>query len=395
MNAPSIKDDPAWRKWRDEWPIRTDTIYLNHGSFGPPPRRVIAAQEEWQQRLRSQPMDFYARQFEPAWLAARDRLARFVDAAPDCIAFVENATDGMNVVANSFPLQANDEVLLTDHEYGAVVRIWQRACDAAGAILRTAALPERFHDEQEIVDALFSAATDRTRLLVVSHITSPSAVILPVRQICEEARRRGIAVVVDGPHAPAQTALSLRSLPCDFYCVSLHKWVSAPFGSGFLWVDPRWHAQIKPTQLCWGRLLPRRPEAWWEEFIWPGTRDSSPYLATTAALDLLENEVGLDAFRARTHALARYARERIVELTGLEPPTAEAWYGSMVSCPLPPGEARPLMERLWQRYRIEVPVVEHLGKRSVRVSCHLYTNRADIDALVAALREELPRSWAE
>ena len=383
----AIENDDDWRAWRDEWEIRSDTIYLNHGSFGPTPRSVRKNQLDWQLQLACQPMDFFVRRFEPAWLEARQRLAAFVGTAPENLVFVENSTAAMNVVANSFSLQRGDEVLMTDHEYGAVVRIWQRACqDANTREPQIAPLPAKFESSEQVVDALFQHATERTRLLVVSHITSPTAVILPVQQICAEAKRRGIAVCVDGPHAPAQTPLIIDELNCDFYAASLHKWFSAPIGSGFLYVAPHRQHQIKTPQLSWGRLLPAKPTHWWEEFVWPGTRDPSAYLATGAAIDLLHG-VGLPAFRARTHYLARYARQRLVERTGLQPPTPDdpAWYGSMVSVPLPPGSATALQQQLWRDYRIEVPVTERNGCRSIRVSCHLYTHKQEIDALIRAV----------
>ncbi len=201
-----IENDGDWSEWRDAWSIRSDTTYLNHGSFGPTPRTVRECQWDWQQQLASQPMDFFVRKFEPAWNHARQRLADFVGAAPENLVFVENSTAGMNVVANSFPLQRGDEVLLTDHEYGAVLRIWQRACQSAEAAEpRIAALPAKFETAAQVVDAIFQGANGRTRLLVVSHITSPTAVILPVRQICNEAHRRGISVCIDGPHAPRRS----------------------------------------------------------------------------------------------------------------------------------------------------------------------------------------------
>ncbi|HEY3395104.1 MAG TPA: aminotransferase class V-fold PLP-dependent enzyme, partial [Lacipirellulaceae bacterium] len=203
--SPPVDNDDDWREWRDEWPIRADTTYLNHGSFGPTPRAVRACQLEWQQRMTSQPMDFFVRQFEPAWLESRKRLAAFAGTAADNLVFVENATAGMNVVAATMRLQPGDEVLLTDHEYGAVERIWRRACQTAGAAEPVIAqLPCQLESADQVVDAIFRSATERTRLLVVSHITSPTAIILPVQKICDEARRRGIAVCVDGPHAPAQ-----------------------------------------------------------------------------------------------------------------------------------------------------------------------------------------------
>ena len=383
----SIQNDDDWRHWRDEWSIRPDTIYLNHGSFGPTPRTVRECQLDWQQQLISQPMDFFVRRYEPAWLAARQRLAEFVGTSPENLAFVENSTAAMNTVANSITLRPHDEVLLTDHEYGAVSRIWQRACQAAAAgPPRIARLPNKIETAEQVVDAIFNAATERTRLLVVSHITSPTAIILPIQQICDTARQRGIAVCVDGPHAPAQIPLSLDALLCDFYTASLHKWVSAPFGSGFLFVAPSWQQHGRSPMLSWGRLLPEKPTTWWHEFIWQGTRDPTAYLASTAAIDLLDR-VGLPTFRARCHFLAKYARQRLVELTGLEPqtPDSDEWYGTMISVPLPPGDARRLQNALWQNHHIEVPVTDRNGQRSTRVSCHLYNTTAEIDSLVTAL----------
>ena len=392
FSAVSVDDDSAWQHWRQQWPIRQDTIYLNHGSFGPTPGPVRERQLDWQQRLASQPMDFFVREYEPAWFGARQRMADFLHTAAENLVFVENATAAMNVVANTFTLQPDEDVLLTDHEYGAVFRIWQRVCEQKrGATVTTARLPQLIESEQQIVDCIFSAATQRTRLIVVSHITSPTAIILPIKLICKEAQRRGITVCVDGPHAPAQVPVSLDTLSCSFYTASLHKWVSAPFGSGFLYVAPEWHERIRMPSLSWGRLPPSEPTRWWEEFVWTGTRDPSAYLATTAAFDLLEHRVGLSAFRARTHFLARYARQRIVDLTGLEPAISDSqqWYGSMISLPLPPGDSRILQKQLWEQHQIEVPIVEHNGQRAVRVSCHMYNCREDIDVLVQALKSLL------
>ena len=387
----SPQNDDDWDSWRAQWSIRPDTVYLNHGSFGPTPCGVQECQRSWQQQLANQPMDFFVRRCEQAWLESRRRLATFVGTAPDKLAFVENSTAGMNVVAHTFPLHDGDEVLLTDHEYGAVTRIWQRACTSSGArepqIVR---LPAKIESADQVVDELFRAATDRTRLLVVSHITSPTALILPIQAICVEAHRRGIAVCVDGPHAPAQVAVSLDDLPCDFYTASLHKWVSAPMGSGFLFIARRWHERVVTPILSWGLLRPAQPTAWWHEFVWPGTRDPSAYFACVPAIGLLE-QVGLANFRARTHHLAQYARRRLVELTGLEPriPDSDEWYGCMASVPLPPGDAADLQRRLWQQHQIEVPIMEHHGERSIRVSCHLYNTCAEIDLLVGALKRLL------
>jgi isopenicillin-N epimerase len=380
-------DDSLWTPWANQWRLRKDTIYLNHGSFGPPPEPVLAARREWQRRLDEQPMDFFVRQLTPAWLKARAKLAEFVGTAADNLVFVENATAGMNVVADSFALRPGDEVLLTDHEYGAVTRIWQRACRRAGTTEpKVVRLPRPFTTQEDVVERVAQAVTPRTKIVVVSHITSPTAVILPVWDICRAVRPLGAAVCIDGPHAPAQIPVALDVIGCDYYCASLHKWVSAPFGSGFLFVAPPRQAGIGPINLSWGRLQPNKPTTWFDEFIWPGTRDPSPYLAVTAALDFL-NAVGLDNFRARVHHLARYARRRLVELLQTTPivPDDETWYGSMAHVPLPASFPDDLQARLWTEHGIEVPIMTWNGERFLRVSCHLYTMTAQIDRLAQAL----------
>jgi len=386
MNRP-IDEDAAWQDIRARWRLREDTVYLNHGSFGPPPEPVRVARREWLDRLDAQPMDFFFRTVEPALSQARVSLARFVGTAVENLVFVENATYGMNVVADSLSLSPGDEVVLTDHEYGAVHRIWERACRRAGTVGPIiATLPMPIQSADQMVDAVFAAVSGRTRLIVVSHVTSATAAILPVREICRRARESNIAVCIDGPHAPAQLPLNVDSLDCDFYTASCHKWLCASFGSGFLYVHPRQQETVEPVLLSWGRLLPNEPVAWHEEFTWTGTRDYSPYLTIPVAIGFLES-VGLAAFRTRTHYLARYARQRLVELTGLAPPVPDSdqWYGSMALVPLPPGEALPLQKTLWERHGIEVPIIPFGERRYIRVSCHLYTRTADIDRLVTAL----------
>ena len=332
-------------------------------------------------------MEFFTRHFEPAWRAARDRLARLVDAPPASLALVENATAAMNTVANSFPLREGDEVLLNDHEYGAVRRLWSRAASRAGARVCQVTLPFPCDSFEALVDSILAGVTARTRLIVVSHITSPTAMILPVATLCRGARQRGVAVCVDGPHAPAQLPLSVASLECDFYTASCHKWLSAPFGSGFLYVAEAYQSRIEPPLLSWGRLLPAQPECWSDEFIWTGTRDPTAYLAIPAAIDFLD-QVGFATFRETTHRLARSARQELSALTGLAPPLPDRgeWFGSMITLPLPAHLPADLQAQLKSRFGIEVPVVEFGGHRWLRVSCHLYNSLADIRLLGEALR---------
>lgn len=382
----NLLDPQSPSVWRDEFPIRSDTVYLNHGSFGPSARGVRQRQADWKRQLDEQPMDFFVRRLEPAWFDARRALGQFVGARPENLAFVENATSGMNVVANSLPLAPGDEILLNDQEYGAVQRIWRRVAEQTGARVVQVELPWPIEAPEQIVDSLLRAMGPATRLLVISHVTSPTAVTMPIAEVTRRAAERGIAVCIDGPHAPAYLPLEIDALGCDYYVACCHKWLSAPLGSGFLYVAPRRQSTIRVPYLSWGRLLPGRPETWSDELLWSGTRDPSAYLSIPAAIEFLAG-VGFDLFRARTHALARHARATLAEMFGTVPgtPDSELWYGSMAHVPLPHVDASELQGRLWREYGIEVPIVEWRRQGFIRVSCHLYNDISDLEKLFRAL----------
>lgn len=315
----------------DLWRFRNNVVYLNHGSFGAVPIVLQQRQNELRRNCDSEPMDFLVRQLEPLWFDARFKLAVWLGTQPENIAFCENATAGMNEIANWFPLSEGDEVLMNDHEYGAVRRIWKRRCESAGAKLVEVTLPLPLTDPQQITAAILAGCTDRTRLVILSHITSPTAIILPIEKICHALRERGIASCVDGPHALLQQTFKLYNLQCDFYTASCHKWLCAPIGSGFVYVDPRWHSQFQPARLSWGRLNPAKPEKWPEELLWTGTRDYSAYLTVPHAIDFFA-KFDREKLDVRNHELARYARRRLSELPGAEPVTPEGreWFAWMV-----------------------------------------------------------------
>ncbi len=372
------------------WQFRAGVTYLNHGSFGAVPLLVRAAQQSLRQRCEDQPMDFLVRDFESLWLAARRELTLWLGTHEQNIALCENATAGMNELASWFPLAPGDEVLLNEHEYGAVKRIWQRRCQQSAATIRYLQLPGQVDDPDQIVETIVGACSHRTRLVVVSHITSPSAMIMPVEQLCPKLRDLGIAVCVDGPHALLQQSINLNQLDCDFYTASCHKWLCAPIGSGFLFIHPRWHDQAEPLRLSWGRLPPEQPSQWSDEFLWTGTRDCSAMLSIPAAIDFFR-QVAMAELDQRNHALARYTRTQLLELPGTQPLYADSrqLYGWMVAIKLPVGDHNTLQERLWSIYRIEVPVHFLDGRFLIRVSCHAYNTERDIDALLNALSQEL------
>ena len=401
---------------RAAWSIPDDTIYLNHGSFGATPLVVQEAREEWSRRLARQPMDFFLKQMEPALDAAAAALGKLIRVDARDLVLVDNATVAMNIVAQSVELAAGDEVILNDHEYGAVMRIWRQKCDDVGARLVVVRLGDvrgadakRAEDDsvqstsvtriEDIVEPILSAVTERTKLIVVSHITSPSAIVFPVAEICRRAKAMGIPVCVDGPHAIAMLDVDLRKIDCDFYCASLHKWLSAPFGSGFLYVRRSRQDKLRGHMTSWGRSLGGYPARWQDQLNWLGTRDPAPLLAVPAAIQFLE-QFGLPRFREQTHELARTVRQKLEALFGQSAwvPDSIAWYGSMIAVPLPakiakkrkPNAMHPLQKMLRDQFQIEVPITECRGTSLMRVSCYLYTTPKDLERLIAALDELIP-----
>lgn len=393
-SSESISNDSCVSFTDSLWNIRAGTTYLNHGSFGISPKPVRDSRREWIEKLDQQPMDFFVRLLEPALQDARDRLAQFVGTTSDNLVFADNATYAMNVVANSFSLSAGDQVLINNHEYGAVHRIWERRARQTGAEVVTMHIPTRVDSKDEIVDAFVSQFCDQTKLLVLSHITSATAIILPVKEIAQAARQRGIAVCIDGPHAIAQIDLELDELDIDFYTASCHKWLCATLGTGFLYVHPRQQSSIEPPIKSWGRLLPAIPDRWDEEFTWIGTRDPSPFLSIPVAIDFMES-YGIPKFREECHQLARQTRVRLESLTGNQAivPDSMDWYICMTEVPLPSElDHADLQRKLWEEHQIEVPVIFFENEWFMRVSHHLYTTSSHIDFLMKSLAKIWNRS---
>jgi isopenicillin-N epimerase len=373
---------------------------LNTGSFGPLSRAVFDKVTQLRRRLAEEPMDFLIRQLPPLLWEARQELARFVGTDPRRLIFTVNVSASVNIVASGLALAAPGEILLTDHEYGAMHWCWERAAQRQGLTLRTFPLPVLAEDPGVIVDAFRQAITERTRLLFFSHVLSPTGLVLPAREICAEARCRGVITVVDGAHAPAMVPLDVDGLSCDFYGANCHKWLLAPTGSGFLVLGNDVLDRLQPLQVSWGWHPDRykfdevdefgsTPRLRFYEF--EGTRDYCPWLAVPSAIAFQE-QLGLAAIRQRNERLVGYVRALLGEKVGLRPATPRHpdLHGFLTAFRLPDGVSAPELRRgLWERYRVEAPVVERPDGLFIRASTHFYNTESEIDRLAEALAELL------
>lgn len=300
--------------------------------------RVLEAQDAWRARLETEPVRFMAETLEPALDDARAALGRFVNADPEDLAFVPNATSGCNTVLRSLQLQPGEELLAIDHEYNAVRNALAFVAERAGARVVTVPVPYPLGSADEITEPILAAVTPRTRLAVLDHVTSATALVLPVARLVEELQERGVDVLVDGAHAAGMVGLDITALGAAYYTGNLHKWVCAPKGAAFLWVRRDRQPGIRPLVISHGANSPRQDRSRFRlELDWQGTVDPTPWLAVPAALEFGESLLpgGWRAVRRRNHELALQARDLLCEATGQAAPAPDELIGSMASIPLP------------------------------------------------------------
>jgi isopenicillin-N epimerase len=387
----------SWPQIRKQILLDPAVANLNTGSFGPLPRVVFEKVTELRRRLAEEPMDFFVRQGPPLLWQARERLAQFLGCRPERLIFTANVTSAINTIAAGLRLAAPGEILSTDHEYGAMHWCWERAAQRQRLTLRAFPLPTMAESPEEILEAFRKAITEKTRLLFFSHVLSPTGLVLPAAAICAEARRRGVLTVVDGAHAPAMVLLELDRLGADFYGGNCHKWLLAPSGAGFLHFGPGNEDRLEPMQVSWGwhadrTRLDERDEFGStlriRRFEFEGTRDPCPWLAVPAAIDFQER-IGLANIRRRNAELVTYTRKRLGQFNWTSAtPIHPELQGFMTAFRLP-AETDPvsLRQYLWDKYRVEVPVVERPDCLLLRVSTHFYNLEEEIDRLALAVKE--------
>ena len=376
---------------RDEFQLDPDLAFLNHGSYGAVPTVVQEQFEQLERQMERNPVEWLGRRVDALLAESRAALGSFVGADPDDLVYFPNPTTAINMVVRSLRLQPGDQIVTTDHEYGAMSRTWRKWSAEEGIEVVAVPVPLPVDDPANVVERVWSAVGPRTRVLFISHLTSATALVFPVAELCRRARAAGVLAIVDGAHVPGQRSLDLATIECDFYTGALHKWLCTPKGCAFLWVRREQQEWLQPLVTSWG-WESERPSG--SRFIdwhqYQGTRDMSAALSVPASIEFVKAHDWSGA-QERGHRLALDARERINALTGLEaicPPTHE-WLGQMTSVRLPDVDVAALQTRLFDRHRVEIPCHRWGDIPLIRVSGGVHTTEHDIDRLVAALEDEL------
>jgi isopenicillin-N epimerase len=370
------------------WLLDPAITFLNHGSFGARTREVAEVQSRWRLEVDARPIEMLDRRLPDLVNQAMAAVGGMLGMSPSNFGFVTNATGGVNAVMRSLQLRPGDEVLTTDHVYNAVRNTMRHLIERAGGRYVQVSTPFPQTASEQVVDSIERAISPRTKLVLVDHVTSPTAVIFPVRRIVDLCRARGIEVMIDGAHAPGMLDLDVESIGATYYTGNLHKWVCAPIGAAFLWVDPARQRDIHPTTIS--HHLDQGLAA---EFGWQGTRDVTPWLTVPAAIEWM-GRLGWERVRAHNHALAMWAHSLLTAKFGIEPatPADGSLLGSMAAMILPESlrkqfeSAQAMRDHLYFDHRIEVPVFEWNGRWLLRISCQVYNRVQDYERLASVVR---------
>lgn len=376
----------------DYFLLRKGLTFLNHGSFGSCPKPVFQNYQDWQLRLEQQPVAFLdqERDLINNLSKPRNMLAQEFNTSAQNLVRVTNATTGLNAIARSIALTEGDEILTTDHEYAAVENTWEFLVRKVGAKIVRAQVTMPLLSADQFNEDLVSQMNERTKILLLSHITSPTALLFPIKRVIDEARRRGIITVIDGAHAPGLIDLDLDELGADFYVGNCHKWLLAPKGAGFLWARPDWHQKLEPLVISHGWNVKDRKEdrtAFLDGFEIQGTQDPSAWLAVPAALEFRETH-HWDEVSAVCNQRAQEFAKRVTEFTQMEPLSSPQFCApQMVAMPMPKSDPKALKSFLLNERNIEIPVFDWKGTTIVRVSVAAYNSADDLNNLLEALRD--------
>lgn len=374
--------------------LDSNVTFLNHGSFGATPIPVFEAYQEWQRRLEQQPVQFLIGKLPDLLAHARRTLGKYINASPDDLVYIPNVTFGLNVIARSLTLGPGDEVLTTNHEYGACDNVWHFLSQKKGFTTIHQTIPLTFESSASIIEALWQGVTSKTKVIYLSHITSSTAIKFPMAAICKKAQEAGILTIIDGAHAPGQIPLDMQTIGADVYFGNAHKWLCSPKGAAFLYTHKEKQHLIEPLVIGWG-WRENKTFTYGSDYLdylqWPGTKDFSAYLSVPAAIQF-QDDYGWTAVRQKCHTILKDALEQVSALTGLPAPYAdERFYHQMAIAPLPPiSDLTAFKNALYDQYRVEIPGIQWENQQFIRISIQGYNTTKDIEVLLNALQHLLP-----
>ena len=371
--------------------LSQDVTFLNHGSFGACPKPVFEKYQYWQRELERQPVQFMAEAIYKHLKSARDSLGNFIGCNGDDLFFVPNPTTGVNTIINNLDLSPGEEILSTDHEYGALIRGWDSISKKTSArfIKREIPLPCTTHDD--FIEYFWEGITEKTKVIFISHITSSTAMIFPIHEICRRAREQEILTIIDGAHVPGHIPLDISEIDPDVYVGACHKWLCAPKGSSFLYVRKSFQDKIRPLIVSWGKEgTDPSDSSFLLENQWQGTRDMSAFLSVPDAIEFQQKNNWIDLIK-KCKWLVQETRSRLdeyFELTHLCPNNNE-WLGQMASIEIKTSDPIKIKNTLLEEFSIEVPIFEWKEKNILRYSVQVYNDQQDVDLLIYALRDLL------
>lgn len=380
-----------FQKIKSQFYLDPEITYLNFGSFGACPKPVFEEYQRLQLELEKEPVHFITRSGVELLHKSRIALSEYVHCEPDDLVYVMNPSYAVNIVAKSFPLKPGDEVLATDIEYGACDKTWEFYCKKSNAKYIRQHINLPLSTKEKIVEDLFSGCTERTRLIFISHITSSTGLMLPVKEICVEAKKRGILCFVDGAHAPGQIVLNLSQLDPDFYTGACHKWMMTPKGSSFLYVKKEYQSQCEPLIVSWGynALFPSHSQ-FQDWHTVQGTRDYSAFLSIPSAIQFMKDNEW-DKVAARCRAIVQSNAVRFLRLLNAEPlcSISDDFLVQLYSIQLRTTEPEKFYIHLFNQYKIEIPVMRQDDKVYIRYSIQAFNDQNDMDRLYEALETEV------
>jgi isopenicillin-N epimerase len=374
---------------RSQFLIRNDITYLNFGAFGACPKPVFEDYQKWQLELETEPTQFMSVNGPEYLKKSREALARYIHCNADDLVYVTNPSYGINIIAKSLQLNAGDEVLSTNLEYGALDRTWSYYCKKAGATFVRQAIELPLVSKEKFIESFFKGLTTKTKAIFISHITSSTALLFPVKEICEMAKAKGLLTIVDGAHVPGHIPLDLSTLQADIYTGACHKWMCAPKGCSFLYVKKEFQQLFDPLIISWGYGNTSPSDSQFLDYHQgQGTRDFSAFLTIPKAIQFME-ENNWQQMAADRRSIAHKNYKRFCDLAGTHPlsPVTEEFLGQMCSVPIKTSAPEKLQRLLFENYKIEIPVMIHGTHSFLRYSIHAFNEQSDLDKLYAALVE--------